>query len=348
MREILCSDTMRRNYICAAFDAIFGLWEAPGHCLFHLGKDPSEKDPETHPHPGARDHEHWVINGESIPRCIHSGLYFWEKAPARPDTTFDDKTEDDVNKTASVSLVAIDARLIQTRVPFKFEKTDRIDNHLVIDKSGELNKILIFTDWQRFLMLRHHKVLAYDSRRDYPEDEVTLFQLLSRSTRSAVDRIGGRGGDVRYIAYELLQTYALLFYRNISEKKGAFHNDAPPNPWKFFNCFRKIKSSKEIGKDLGLGRLDISLGFLQLVKVMAAPDDFGGEPQSGDFCIFRHRLEALNNELCVWKYSTFRDFWNYAGWIDDEYGFWGFVLSMAGVIFAIITITTSIVAVVLK
>ena len=53
-REIVCSDSTRRNYICGAFDAMFALWEAPGHCLLHIGKDPSDKGPKDHPHVGAK------------------------------------------------------------------------------------------------------------------------------------------------------------------------------------------------------------------------------------------------------------------------------------------------------
>ena len=118
----------------------------------------------------------------------------------------------------------MDALLIERRLPYTFQATDCLDKHLTI-LTGEKEKILIFTDWRRFLMLRHHRILVQDSRRDYPEDEVSRFQLLSRSTRSSLDRINGQGGDVRYIAYELLLTYSLLFYRNVSGPGGEFYKD---------------------------------------------------------------------------------------------------------------------------
>lgn len=344
--DVVVSNLTRRHYICGLFDAMFGIWQAPGHCMFHAGQDPSDfrpnSGPQTHPniHAKIEDRSHWVIEGRSIPRCIRSGLYFWEKSPARPEDMLNDKTQEDVDKAASVSLVSLDARLIQQRVPFQFKRAERLDEHLKVVKEEGYNKILIYTDWRRFLMLRHHRILVEDSRRDYPADEVSRFQLVSRSTRSATDRIGGRGGDIRYIAYELLQTYALLFYRGVTDKDGEFKDLAPPMPWTYLPGPRK--SSAEISCELGLKSLSQSKGFEQLVCVLADPGS-GSDPQSADFRVFRHRLEALNDLLNAWKPSTLWQIWKWPGWVDDGYSWWGFIIAVVAIPSAIISVVTSII-----
>jgi hypothetical protein len=351
----------KRNYICGVFDAIFGLWPAPGHCLLHYGYDnnilkkigslPSERDlrrpkedlPPIHPLNPSETAGHWALTHETIPRCIHSGLYFWEDPPPQPEVGSDDKTQDDVTNEASISLVAMDALLVERRLPYTFQATDCLDKHLTI-LSGEKEKILIFTDWTRFLMLRHHKILVHDSRRDYPEDEVSRFQLLSRSTRSAIDRINDQGGDVRYIAYELLLTYSLLFYHQVSDSGGEFHRDTRITfggrsyPW-FCNGYRK--SSQEIAEKISLNPTH---GFSQLIEILRHPDR--SVPQSADFKIFRKRLEGLSKEFSAWKPSRFSELFLWRGWVEEEVGYWGWIVTVIGIPFVIISLGVSIVSMV--
>jgi hypothetical protein len=75
-------------------------------------------------------------------------------------------------------------------------------------------------------MLRHHKVLVDDSNPAHADHTISPFQLLSHSSRSPEERKNGKGVDVRFIAYELLHTYVLLFYRNSSSSSNAVWEDA--------------------------------------------------------------------------------------------------------------------------
>lgn len=348
----------RRNYICGVFDAIFGLWPAPGHCLLHYGYDkdilkslssstpvaedsllPKAEPPPIHPMNAFEEEGHWTLTQETIPRCIRSGLYFWEDLPPQPDVGSDDLTQENVIKSASVSLGAMDALLIERRLPFKFQSTDRLDKHLTII-SGDHEKILIFTDWKRFLMLRHHQVLVQDSRPDYPDDTVSLFQLLSRSTRSAENRINGQGGDVRYIAYELMLTYSLLFFRNVSAKNGEFYSDA--NVWLGGRSFPWSKdwrkSSQHIAEKINLGTTD---GFHQLTRILGHPDR--SVPMSEDFNIFRERLETLNRTFNSWKPSNFIDLVCWRGWVEEEIVYWQWVLTVVGIPVVLLSLTINIV-----
>lgn len=251
-----------RGYVCALFDATFGLWPAPGHCFLHDddGKmEVNDKDPGIYDIQGLKKEDQWVSAQAAIPRCINSGLYFWESLPPQPDVASVDETTENLEKVASVSLRDLDAFLIEKRLPFEFKSTKRLEEHLTIDVDQH---ILIFIYWKQFLMLRHHKVLVYDARPDYPADEISRFQLLSRSTRTPNDRMRGTGGDVRYIAYELLRTYALLFKRGVSDSGGYYRHEARVLGRR--SLFNWEKSSKEIADRL---KLDFS-GFDELVRIL--------------------------------------------------------------------------------
>ena len=309
---VILGPTIMRNYICALIDAAFGLWKAPGHCLLHSGYDHktwagvkrsnnqshSSLDSYTEIHPYSFEEPgHWALLQETIPRCLHDGLYFWEGMPPQPDSQSDDRTASDVRDSASVSLGPMDARTIVGRLPFRFKGTHDLNKHLTF-RAGDKETILIFTDWRRFLMLRHHKVLIDDASPHYPKDQVSRFQLLARNTRTGEERIGGSSVDVRGIAYELLQTYSLLFYRKISDEKdargelGEFYDEArplmPAHLW-WWICRdprlldKKLTSETIAKKDIGLD-VESSPGFDQLVKILAHPDN--SVPQSADFKIF--------------------------------------------------------------
>ena len=348
--EVITSTRIQRDYICAIIDTLFGLWPAPGHCFLHdsaRGSDlklPSQLD--VH---GVQTENHWARAQDAIPRCINTGLYFWENLPPEPDVGDLEITKDDVENGASVSLVDLDAFLIERRLPFKFKVTNRLDMHLTITVDKE---ILIFPLWHRYLMLRHHKVLINDSSPDYPEDQITLFQLHSRSNRTAEERVRGIGGDVRFIAYELLQTYALLFFRDVSRghrqsgqcqrrgfrsKRGYYYRQATVWGWPWLRQDPKnpdeIIDRLALGFGNGKGRPD---SFMTLMEDIWEGDYF---PQSGDFRFFGKRLEALNRELSVWKPSTLLEMLSYRGWVEEESNYWSLFLTAISVfVFALVSL----------
>jgi hypothetical protein len=213
------SESIRRHYVCGLLDVMFGIWLAPGRCLFHdgwLGERANVATDTDDPWRTAR----WVSAESTVPRCIQNGLYFWEVPPPVPDTAMADQ-EDEVLHEASISLAYLDACFIEYRGPYRFKRASRLSEHLtVIAHSGHM-EILIYTDWKRLLMLRHHKVLVEDAKAI--SEEVSMVQLLSRSRRKPGARRYGLGGDVRYIAYELLHTYELLFWRGVSERNADGH-----------------------------------------------------------------------------------------------------------------------------
>jgi len=334
--EVITSTRIQRDYICALLDTLFGLWPAPGHCFLHTGIDVNIPD-ELNVH-GVQTRNYWARARDAIPRCINTGLYFWEDLPAEPDVGNLEITKEDIEKGASISLMDLDAFLIERRLPFRFKPTNRLDMHLTINVDRE---ILIFPHWKRYLMLRHHRVLIDDSSPEYPEDFITLFQLHSRSNRTANERMKGIGGDVRYIAYELLQTYALLFFRDVAWK----HRQSAPtrkrrSPPGYYYREAKVcalpvlkslpKRPADIISRLGLGFDEKKPdGFMALME-----DIWEGEyfPESRDFRFFGKRLEVLNRELNVWKPSTLREMLNFRGWVEEETNYWALLISALSVI----------------
>ena len=345
--KTIVSPRIQRDYICAIFDVLFGLWPAPGHCFLHDSAASSDlKNPDEIDVHAVWSKNHWARAQDVIPRCINTGLFFWENVPPEPDVGNLEVTKEDIEKGASVSLMDLDAFLIERRLPFKFQPTNRLDMHLTINVDKE---ILIFPFWRRYLMLRHHKVLINDSNPEYPEDEITLFQLHSRSNRTAEERVRGIGGDIRYIAYELLQTYALLFFRDVSKrhrqspqsqrwesrlKPGYYYGEAHVMGWR---CLRRDPKNQEAI----ISRLNLEIkkgqdSFMALMEDLWEGDYF---PQSGDFRLFGKRLEALNRELNVWRPSTAWEMFQYRGWVEEESSYWNFVLAGIGAfVFALVSL----------
>lgn len=326
--ELITSPRTRRDYICGVLDAMFGLWPAPGHCLLHLGWNHKNGKEEIHAFKSEQDH--WISAQAAVPRCIHTGLYFWESLP--PQFDVGNGTVDDIEKAASISLRALDALLIQNRLPYKFKKTNHLEEHLTLALNEERHTILIYPHWKVFLMLRHHKLLVDDSRTDYPQDKISRFQLLSRSKRSPSNRIRGIGGDVRYLAYELIHTYALLFYRGVSKKGQYYEKELSVIKGDYYD------SSEKIGQSLGID-FSGSEEFRQLLNEFSGPDY--SSPQSSDFPIFGKRLVALNRELCLWKPSTLCEFWRWRGWIEEESAYWSVMFAIVFGLFAIISCVLS-------
>jgi len=284
---LVLSPDIRRHYICGIFDALLGVWQARGRCPFHLG---------------AMD-KGWVTMEAAVPRCINSGLYFWEK-PCLRDAHPEPST--------SVSLQFLDALLIERRGPFRFAVTDRIEDHLTINENRQ---ILICNNWRNLLMLRHHKVLVDDSKPMHAEDTISRFQLLSRSSRSPEERRKGEGVDVRFVAYELLHTYVLLFYR--PSYRNAVWEDAH-----VLAVLGSAKSSPEIAELL-------PLGLTHWVKETIVRMYSGNElPESRDFLIFRQRLEDLQKSLAGWKATRFHHL-VYRGYGEaDPVALYGFYVAL--------------------
>jgi hypothetical protein len=328
------NDTIKRNYVCGVFDVLFGIWQAPGRCWFHdgwLGTNFNAVSTTDESWKRAI----WVSADATAPRCIHKGLYFWETPPPEPDT-LGNTGEENVVKEASVSLVYLDACYIQYRGPFRFIPAAHISSHLTMTPS---NEICIYTDWKCLLMLRHQQALVEDSRTS--NDEISMFQLLSRSNRGPKDRRYGIGGDIRYIAYELLQTYVLLFFRYESEHGGYLYRHTHTLGQRWFN-----RSSEEIAFQV-LGQKNIC-GVIDEIRSMFSTPEPRQMPESRDFRIFRMRLEGVNRALTQWRP---RNFWHvlwYEGYSNDGSSVWGATiarylvpLTVIQFFFALITFITA-------
>lgn len=117
----------------------------------------------------------------------------------------DVKIQDDVTHEPSISLLVFGPLLMERPLSYKFTRTNHLGKAFTI-LFYEKERILIFTDWKTFPRTSSSQIPGY------AEEEISHFELLSRRTRSAEDRINGQGGDVRYIiAYELLLAYSFLF-----------------------------------------------------------------------------------------------------------------------------------------
>lgn len=306
--KIANAASIRRNYVCGVFDVLFGLWQAPGRCMFHDGwlGGPIVTNTEQ-PWRTSR----WASAGSAVPRCIHNGLYFWENAPPLPDTISYGETTSSLKNEASISLLYLDARFIEFRGPYRFKRAEHLRDHLTVVAHTGKKEILIYTDWKRFLMLRHHEALFEDS--EPPSDEISRLQLLSRSQREPKDRRNGRGGDIRYIAYELLHTYQLLFFRGVTERTADGHGYLYHHASRWDIQFGR--SSEQIALET-LGLHDLLEVKDEITAMFSTPDL--RLPESADFNIFRLRLEALNRELMYWRPRTFWHVLWYLGYSEDS------------------------------
>lgn len=328
-QSVVFSDSIMRNYICGVFDAMFGIFLAPGDCPFHKSTIEGKSDQ-------LQNKIHWTFTQQTAPRCLNNEFYFWEKIPPQPET--ETRSQNDAEHSAPVSLNALDAILIEVRTPYRFKETNRLSQHLAIDAE---DRVLIYPKWWRFLMLRHHRVLIADARPDYDDETVSRFQLLSRSLRTGEERVNGQGGDLRFIAYELLRTYALLFYRRVTNKKGHFYADSNVFPWlRCWGMEGDVESSEDIAKRL---HLDPSEGFNQLMHLLAPHRETGEGPQAADFRIFRKRLENINRSLNAWKPSTIPQLLVYRGWVEEETDFGQLFLGVFGIPFVFVSVIVGII-----
>lgn len=310
-KKIANSETVRRNYVCALIDVMFGIWIAPGKCLFHDGWLPSRLG--TVAIPSDTDdtwrESHWASTEQAVPRCIHNELFFWEHPP--PQTPTMNRNVKDVADEASTSLSYLDASFIEFGGPFKFQETKRLNEHLVIDED---ENILIYTDWKHLLMLRHLNILIAETR--YDVDEISQFQLLSRSIRTPHDRHYGLDGDIRYIAYELLQTYVLFFYSGRADKTdgkmGPLFSHVHRSS--LFDSTTSDKIAERLGIDLGDHRYQ---KLLEEVRGMFSKP-FPRQTESSDFYIFRRRLENINDTIMEWRPRSFVHAMYYGGYSQDS------------------------------
>jgi len=344
--QIAKSPTIRRNYICAVFDVLLGIWMAPGHCLFHdgwLGFNKKVMDESGSNTRKTRRTSRWASTDAVVPRCIQKQLYFWERLPSHVDTQHEDLNH--LKNTASESLFYLDACYIEYRGPFRFKETPCVSEHLL---TTEDKKILIYTGWKRLLMLRHLKVLVDDSTIDI--DEISNLQLLSRSTQSPEDRSYGEGGDIRYIAYELLQTYFLLFYRHVSESDWkAFDDKEYKGPFYHHTHFLCIPfrtqafSSEEIARNFRLPSKQIDQRLIQEIYEMFSTP-YPQLPASGDFKIFHSRLESVNTMLMEWRPRNIWEALRYQGYSTNSAEVWTSFASWIGIPFAAIVFVCTIIS----
>ena len=116
-----------RDYYCALFDAISGLWPAPGRRKFHSDE---QKVRLTN----------WTPILDYETECFRTELY--------PDLdSFD---------TSDINFEKLDAAFIEAKGPIRCVETERIREHLTISNTGQLR---IYTDWKRFLMLHDHRIV---------------------------------------------------------------------------------------------------------------------------------------------------------------------------------------------
>jgi hypothetical protein len=309
------SESIRRHYVCALFDVMFGIWQAPGRCLFHdgwLGERANVITNTEEPWNTSR----WVSAESTVPRCIRKGLYFWEEPSPLPDTVTEINEEADMYKEARISLAYLDACFIEYRGPYRFKRANHLKDHLTVIAHGSHKEILVYTDWKRLLMLRHHQVLLHDAKAK--SEDVSKLQLLSRSRKSPKDRRNGKGGDIRYIAYELLRTYELLFWRGVSERTadghGYLYHHTHTWDMRFFT-----KSSEEIAIDT-LGMNDLLEVKKEIISMFSSPEF--RLPDSSGFNIFRLKLEGLNRELMEWRPRTVWHALWYEGYSQDATSVW--------------------------
>lgn len=331
--KIAKSKTIRRNYVCGVFDVLFGLWPSPGRCMFHdgwLGDRPYIITNTEAPWKTAL----WVSAESTVPRCIQRGLNFWATPPPLPDTiTYGEDTKS-LSDEASVSLLYLDARFIVYRGPYQFKRTEHLRDHLTVTIHNNKKEILIYPHWKRYLMLRHQKALIEDAK--LRTDEVSNLQLLTRSTKELKDRKSGKGGDIRYIAYELLHTYQLLFYRGVTERTPE-HDGYLYRHCGFFGYASGL-TSEEIALNLGLSDLS---EVKEDIKAMFSSPDLR-LPESRDFTLFRLRLEGLNRELMHWRPRNLWHVMRYSGYAEDSKNVWNSTITWFGIPFTVITLVVGI------
>lgn len=344
-----------RHYYCALIDVLFGVWPAPGRCLFHQGHS-------------ARLRTYDRLRNTN-PNCIYNELYFWQGTDA-------------FNRSrAPVPLDILDASYVETNGPFRFEKTDRLQEHLTVTKDL---KIRVFCDWNRFLMLHVHEVLRNmnppprtleDTKKgpppkEQPSDRIKFVEL---SLGHYNKEYGFEPYRIRYFAQELLLTYLVLFYSHL--RPADFRKpdavmvpaqglDGPEhgNSWKTWarkrrNIHDHIESAnlestgatdQEIQVQYQIDkprpsvkvakRLELDVGDLD--ELADFSDGWGYDISAPTYSdqftrLFRGRLEDLHETLLTWKPYHFWEM-KYKGYGDvrgiEWYGFY------ASLIFGLISI----------
>lgn len=253
--EKACEREIVRHYCCGLIDVIFGVWPRPSRFRFHSrGKRIAD------------------LSRTSTAGCLHSSFYFWEKE--EPSAI---SARVNVPTKVSISLTRLDAANIETNGPYRFVPTDQINEHLQLRDQN----ILIFVDWTRFLMLQYQKVTVAEAKISFPVSNVSRFHLLTGSKRSNQNRFQCRMGDLRFLAYELMDTYLLLFS---SSKVSVWRN-------------KVTRSHARIAERIGL---DLNEDIFEKYKKDSGEQETQFT-ESARFEMFRERLETLNEELGTWK-----------------------------------------------
>jgi hypothetical protein len=260
--EKVCEREIVRHYCCGLIDVMFGIWPRPSQFRFHN-----------------RESDITDLSRTSSVGCLQSSFYFWKKEES-PITS----PRSNLPTKDSVSLIRLDANNIETNGPYRFVPTDQINEHLLVRDQT----ILIFVDWTRFLMLQYHRVTVAEAKISFPVSNVSRFHLLTGSKRSRQNRFQCRMGDLRFISYELMDTYLVLF--------GGLFPD--PSASKLAVWKNKItRSYAKIAERLGL---DLNGAIFEKYKKDSAEQE-AQFTESARFEMFRERLETLNKELGKWK-----------------------------------------------
>lgn len=307
-------------YYCGLCDVLLGLWPAPGWCQFHRQEPTARKRRVLD--------TKWTSARNLSPRCISSGLYFWEEITTSPlnapNTFFMLQGRGD-----APPIETLKAAWIEERVPFKFVSTKRISEHLTISDSGQIR---VFTDWRRFLMLKYNRILPSDT---YSPNLPPFQFLTSGSDQSRRNQPGGP--DIHMLAMELLQTYVLLFYQDeyyVESPRGRMGRLG--QAWRFGS-----RTPSRIADRIGIQLGKETIMFEEILSIYEHQFGPASVLGSKDFSIFRQRLEHLVEVLGKWKPVHFWDL-KYPGYGSVDavalYGFY-FALFIGVVTFLTIALT---------
>jgi hypothetical protein len=121
------SDAVWEDYMCGLCDALFGMWPAAGHSLFHTGTTS------------------YKSSKESLERgCVRNILSFDISTPRSA-----------MAASHAFDIRLLDAGFIENNGPFRFEATDRVELHLTITK----HTILYYSDWKKWAFLTRSRLL---------------------------------------------------------------------------------------------------------------------------------------------------------------------------------------------
>ena len=257
------------DYICGLCDALFGLWPASSMNMFHQSDSP------------------WG--------CVGTLLRSFAHGPR------------DSSTVPYLDYIILDAAYIESRGPFQFKATDRIDDHLLIT---ERNEILIYTNWRKWACMTSLGVLHSQSN---PSTFDVLMctrrrgwkpQPLTSHIRMSLGQVFG----------DLATTHILLFYQDEINKFKLNERRTRKNQWmtnvhiylsKFFPSFSR--SSAHIAKRIGLPMSDDDFRYARAF-LECCNDDWSRLISEHTLfrthSPFKDRVDKLQEVLKTWRPRT--------------------------------------------